>query len=116
MQLNDLLTEAEIDALLEAPLDMPEGASLVTQLETLMHRLESAKRALGITNRLTNPEDRKRHRSRVMSFMNQLRAMFNRVADQMEADMAKEDQPNPEERGSVAPQAGAMPSDMRMAA
>lgn len=91
MLLEDLLLEAEITTLLETPTDLPADADLVTQLEILMTRLAAAKRALGITNRITNPKERKKHRSRVMIFLNKLRAMFDRVVKQMQADQQTDD-------------------------
>lgn len=95
MLLKEILT-TEFDLLLkEAPMDMPANADLTTQLEVLMARLESAKKALGIANKLTDKADKKKHRSRVMSFMNQLRAMFNKVADALEAEI-KADEMKPE--------------------
>lgn len=92
MHLQTLLAEAELDALLEAPLDMPEGSDLVQQLEILTQRLESAKRALGITNRLKDPVERKRHRARVMGFLNQLRGMFDRVTKQLWDEMQQDEE------------------------
>lgn len=41
--------------------------------------LAAAKRGLGITNKLKNPEDRKRHRSRIMGTLNKLRAQLGRI-------------------------------------
>ena len=76
-----------IDALLEGVTDLPEDADLNTQLEILMQRLETIKKALGITNRLPPGDSRKYHRSRIMGFMNKVRALFNRVANQLEAEM-----------------------------
>jgi hypothetical protein len=86
----------------EGVLDMPDDSSLVTQLEILMQRLESAKKALGITNRLQDPAERKKHRSRVMVFLNQLRGAFNKIATQLEQELQQDQAP-------AAPQLAAVP-------
>ena len=82
--LEDLLrlAESELDTLLEAPLDMPEGSDINAQIGILIQRLESARRALGITNKLQDPAERKKHRSRVMSFLNQIRGMLDRLINE----------------------------------
>lgn len=84
MLLKELLKD---DTIFEGVLDLPQDSSEVTQLEALMVKLEATKKALGIANHLQNPTDKKRHRSRIMTFMNQIRAMFNKLADKMEADL-----------------------------
>lgn len=118
MDLNDLLIEAQIDMLLEAPLDIPEGTDLISQIEIIGTRLGAAKQALGITNKLKDPADRKRHRGRVMTFMNQLRGMFERLMKQMwEEYETEEKQGNPFQ--SVEPigtQQGNAIAEPRMAA
>lgn len=78
------------DIVREAVTDMPEGADSTQQLEILMNKLEACKRALGIANKLETPEERKKYRSRIMKFMNQLRPMFNRVAKSLEQEMASD--------------------------
>lgn len=96
MFLNNILTEAELTQLLETPLEMPENATLIDQLDTLGGRIGAAKKALGIANKLTNPEERKRHRGRVLTFLNQLRPAFERVLRQLKDEMWQEQTPNPE--------------------
>ena len=41
--------------------------------------LDAAKRGLGIANRLKTPEDRKKHRSRIMTTMNHLRSQLRNI-------------------------------------
>jgi hypothetical protein len=72
----------------EGVTDLPEGSSSTEQLEILMNKLEACKRALGIANKLETSEERKKYRSRIMKFMNQLRPMFNRVAKSLEQESA----------------------------
>jgi hypothetical protein len=91
MLIQEVLTEDQLNTLLESPTDLPGDATLVKQLEILMARLEGAKRALGITNRLTNAKDRKKHRARVMTFLNALRPMFERVIKQLQSEQMTDD-------------------------
>ena len=87
MKLNQILKKEheEIDQLLEGVLDMPADTNTEQQIDILIERLAAAKRALGITNRLQNPEERKKHRGRVMGFLNQLRAMLARITKSLES-------------------------------
>lgn len=82
MKLSDIMQQLE-----EGVTDLPADANLIQQLEILTSKLEACKRALGIANRLDNPEDRKKYKGRVMKFFNQLRPMFNRVAKQLESEL-----------------------------
>jgi hypothetical protein len=82
------MKSSDLFTLEEAVTDMPEGSDLNDQLTILVGKLEACKRALGIANRLETPEERKKYRSRIMGFMNQLRPMFNRVAKTLEAEIA----------------------------
>ena len=81
------MKSSEIFTLEEAVTDMPEGSNLTQQLEILMGKLEACKRALGIANGLETPEERKKYKSRIMSFMNQLRPMFRRVTKTLAAEI-----------------------------
>ena len=90
MKLNDIKAHKNtsyLDIIDEGVTDMPEGSDSVQQLEILMSKLEACSRALGIANKLPSPEDKKKYRSRVMGFMNQLRPMFNRVAKALEKEI-----------------------------
>lgn len=77
-----------IEIINEGVTDLPEGSSTTEQLEILMSKLEACKRALGIANKLETPEERKKYRSRIMKFMNQLRPMFNRVSKSLEDEIS----------------------------
>ena len=70
----------------EGVTDMPEGSSAEQQIDILTQRLSIAKKMLGITNRLSDPAERKKHRSRVMGFLNQLRAMLKGVMAKLETE------------------------------
>ena len=60
-----------------------------------IRRLEVAKRAYGITNRLRNEDERREHRSRLAGYMNKLRALINRLIN-------KFTKPEPEQHGAIA--------------
>ena len=80
---SNLYITEEIDMLFENVTDMPEGATAEQQIDLLMKRLEIAKKMLGYANKLSNPADKKKHRGRIMGFMNQMRPMLKRLIDQV---------------------------------
>lgn len=90
MLISELQNLAAMDELNEGVLDMPDDSSLVEQLSILIQRLDTAKRALGITNQLKDPVARKKHRGRVMTFLNQLRGMFDRVTNQLQQEITQD--------------------------
>jgi len=58
------------------------------KLETAIARLEAARKGLGLSNRLKNPEDQRKNKSRVMKNLNLLRMIVQQVTQQL----AKENQ------------------------
>ena len=48
-------------------------------LQTAGMRYDAAKKGLAIANKLKNPEDRRKHQSRVMSNLNALRQLVKRL-------------------------------------
>ena len=72
-----------LNKLFEGVLDMPEGTELEQQMEILSSRMITAKKMLGLTNKLTNPEEKKKHRSRVLGLINQIRAGLKRLSNQL---------------------------------
>jgi hypothetical protein len=54
------------------------------QMVELQKRFEAARRGIGITNRLRPGPDRTKHRRRVMSNLNSIRAQLNKVIKQFE--------------------------------
>jgi hypothetical protein len=87
MNINEIKNLDPIDLLLEGVTDMPEGSTADQQIDLLIKRLEIAKKMLGYANKLTNPEEKKKHRSRIMGFMNQMRPMLKRLIGQIEVDI-----------------------------
>ena len=59
------------------PLD--PGMDLDDQMHELSKRREAARKGIGITNRMKASPERTKHRSRVMSNLNVIRAQLNRV-------------------------------------
>jgi len=76
--------------------DIATGADLRKEFGQAVFRFEAAKKGLGIANKLRNPEDKKKHLSRVMSNINVLRNMVNRlekeVGKSQELKMPTDDQ------------------------
>lgn len=54
--------------------DVPETSDLNAKFMEVERRFAAARKALGIANRLPSPEDRRKHKSRIMGMLNQLRA------------------------------------------
>ncbi len=83
-QLEESLASAE--ALLE-DMSWNAGKPLESQLDQAIARLDAAKRALSIANRLQDPASRKKHRSRVMGMLNSLRASLWRLQDAIQGEI-----------------------------
>jgi hypothetical protein len=83
MNINEIKNLDPFDSLIEGVTDMPEGSTPEQQIDLLMQRLEIAKKMLGYANKLTTPEEKKKHRSRIMGFMNQMRPMLKRLITQI---------------------------------
>lgn len=90
MLIKDLLNEKqtqELDMLLnEAALDLPANMSLPEMFDEGYRRFTAARKALGLSNKLTNPADRKRHKSKIMTAINQLRNLLGEIAKQLGYD------------------------------
>jgi hypothetical protein len=50
-------------------------------------RMNTAKWAFGLTNKLKNPEDRKKHRKNFIIVMNKLRALINRLIKKLTVEV-----------------------------
>jgi len=92
MNVNEIKHEVKtsFDNLLEGVTDLPDDASVEEQIEILTQRLEAAKKAMGIINKLKDPMQKKKHRGRVMGFMNQLRPMLKKIIKKIENDQETE--------------------------
>ena len=87
MNINEIKNLDPIDLLLEGVTDMPEGSTPEQQIDLLIKRLEIAKKMFGYVNRLTNPEEKKKHRARITGFMNQMRPMLKKLIDQTKVNV-----------------------------
>lgn len=74
---------AIIRALDEAVTDLPAGQNLNQMFGTAASRLEAARRGLGLSNKLKSPEDRKKHRSKIMTAINQLRGLLGEISREL---------------------------------
>jgi hypothetical protein len=78
-------TDVELDVLTEAVEFRSEMTPNMTEDDILSHMDEvktmftAAVRALGLTNKLQDPESKRRHRSRVMGNLNRIRARLQRI-------------------------------------
>ncbi len=91
MNLNELQNPdmTFFDTLLEGVTDFPEGTSVEDQIDILISRLAAGKRATGIANKIKDPANRKKHKGRVMGFMNKLRPMLRKITAQLEKEQAE---------------------------
>ena len=62
-----------------------EEADVGNMFDDTARMLDAAKRGLGIANKLKSPEDRKKHRSKIMGTLNKLRAQLSRISDAISA-------------------------------
>jgi hypothetical protein len=69
----------------EGVTDVPPGADLETQLETLIAKLESCKRALRIASKL-EPADKKKYVGRIVKFIYDIRMAINAILRELEAE------------------------------
>jgi hypothetical protein len=58
-------------------------SELLSLMDATMKQFAAAKRGLGIANRLKTPEDKKKHRSRIMGTMNRIRAAITKIQKMM---------------------------------
>jgi hypothetical protein len=75
---------AEVLRLLdEAVTDLPGGLDLNQMFSVAAARLDASRRALGIANRLATPEERRKHRSRIMIALNSLRGLLGEISREL---------------------------------
>lgn len=79
----------------EGVLDLPLFSTPEQQLEIVQHKVEVARKALGIANRLKDPAQRKEHKGRVLGHLNRLRGLLRRVEAQLEKEMDEEGENKP---------------------
>jgi len=89
----------------EDVMDFPNATSVGEVFDEAQERLKTAKWAFGLTNKLKNPEDRKKHRRNIIIVMNKLRALVNRLIKRLTVeteDDAITDRPTPNDSRTPA--------------
>lgn len=84
LHLTELLSQLEQ---LDEDFSWDVGSPLEAQLKVAAERFFAAQRALGIVNRLKDPVSKKKHRSRVMSMLNKLRASLDRLHQAIDGEL-----------------------------
>jgi len=75
----------------EAPMDFADSYDDEWALfDEASRRLQVAKKALGLANRLSKPEERKHHTKVVLGIMNKIRALVNRLTRQLTSKVRSE--------------------------
>lgn len=87
-ELNNLYEKAQ--ALKEDATDFPESMSVGEIFDEAQKRMKTAKWAFGLTNKLKNPEDRKKHRRNIIIVMNKLRALINKLIQKLTVEVPAE--------------------------
>lgn len=83
MLISELLKnrEEDLEALLtEATLELPANLTLPELMDEAYKRFTAARAALGISNKLKDTDQRKKHQSRVLKAINGLRKLLDDIA------------------------------------
>ena len=90
MLVKDLLQEAQLreldDLLNEDALALPAHLTLPEMLDEAYRRFQAARRALGLSNKLSDPSQRKQHRSKIMKAINGLRTLLGEISKELGYD------------------------------
>ena len=70
--------------------DKSSYTDLMDMMDEASKRFAASRKALGLVNKLKNTEDRRKHRKMVMSNMNKLRGLVQRIYKQMDRVMEDE--------------------------
>ena len=120
-QLQEELTEIEqtldqlkekANKLNEDAMDFPNQSSVGEIFDEAMKRLKTAKWAFGLTNKLKNPEDKKKHRRNIIIVMNKLRALVNKLVKELTVEADDGGMPN-DSRTTARPGEGRMVTPSR---
>ena len=77
--------------LTEAPMDFVDSYDDEWALfDEAGRRLQIAKKALGLANRLSKPEERAHHKKTVLGILNRIRALVNRLTRQLTQKIEEE--------------------------
>lgn len=84
-EFNELKERAE--KLNEDAMDFGDKTDIGEIFDEAQKRMKTAKWAFGLTNKLKSPEDRKKHRRNIITVMNKLRALINRLIKQLTVEV-----------------------------
>ena len=75
----------------EAPMDFAsQGEDEWAIFDEASRRLQVAKKALGLANKLSKPEERSHHKKVVIGILNRLRALVNRLTTKLTREVQRE--------------------------
>lgn len=80
--------DTRISMLKEDVTSFPNASNEMELYDEAIKRLEAAKRGLSIANRLRDPEEQKRHRSRIFSNLNRIRNIVNQLQRETDSSFA----------------------------
>lgn len=80
---NVQISEDSLESINEGITDFDPNMSTGEMFDVAQRRFNAAKWAMGLTNKLRNPEDKKKHRRIVLTAMNKIRAIVNRLMMQL---------------------------------
>lgn len=90
------------------PMAFAQGDKSVGELfDEAQKRMNTAKWAFGLTNKLKDPEDRRKHRRNFMIVMNKLRALINKLIKKLTVE-TEDGQENPSQIQRRSGQSGQM--------
>lgn len=67
--------------------DLSSFGDIGAKLELARKQYVAANRGIGLANKLKNPEDKKKHQSRVMSNLNNLRKLLSSIEKEITPDL-----------------------------
>jgi len=79
VEIEKTLNQLEKKVLREDAMSFSDSASAGEIFDEAQKRLKTAKWAFGLTNKLKNPSDRKKHRRNIIIVMNKLRHLVNKL-------------------------------------
>lgn len=82
--------QAKAKQLKEGAVDFPDSMSIGEIFDEAQKRMKTAKWAFGLTNKLKNPEDRKKHRRNIIIVMNKLRALIGKLINKLTVEVPDE--------------------------
>lgn len=85
------ISEDAVEAINEAITDFDPNMSVGEIFDEAQRRFNTAKWALGLTNKLKNPADKKKHRRIVLAAMNQIRVVMNKLMMQLTKEVKDEE-------------------------